>query len=279
MVYPTAIVGGGRHYQRKVDGLGIPVFAQMFTEMSVGKVDFLARRRSSSTSAISSRAIGTPCLAPSRAPSFAIKRYYATVNGRVVIDRLLPQNADRRRFDSQSVRGEVYPDPVPLITSGVPLLEATEHLRQDVGATSDRRSIDECAGVSAEENHFRAAGQVQRISQNGARMIAVGSPPAPSMPCSARSPISSEVDQAVTLTSLLEPIMMVVFSSIVVAVPADLHDGAGHPITTLHTPRPDFRRAARSDERAVRRTSIRVTRPVSSTRSSPSTDAESPGAR
>ena len=58
----------GRHHQR-VDGLGHSgVRADVHGNVG-GKVGLPARRRLSSMSAISSRAIGTPCSAPSQAPS------------------------------------------------------------------------------------------------------------------------------------------------------------------------------------------------------------------
>ncbi|HVG02893.1 MAG TPA: type II secretion system F family protein, partial [Nitrospira sp.] len=123
MVYPTAIIGVAVIVISVLMVWVIPVFAQMFLEMSGGKIGLpgptqlvinISNFFQSYWYFMGGALVGA---------IMAIKRYYATVNGRVVIDRLLlkiPIIGDLIRKASVAKFTRTLGT---LITSGVPLLE------------------------------------------------------------------------------------------------------------------------------------------------------------
>ncbi len=219
MVYPTAIVGVAVIIISVLMVWVIPVFAQMFLEMSGGKVGLpgptqivinVSNFFQSFWYAMFGALVGT---------IFAIKRYYATVNGRVVIDRLLlkmPVVGDLIRKASVAKFTRTLGT---LITSGVPLLEGLSICAK----TSGNKVIEEAlmnarVSISGGKTISEPLAKCNVFPKMVTHMIAVGESTGAldAMLGKIADFYEDEVDQAVeTLTSLLEPIMMVVLGTII----------------------------------------------------------------
>lgn len=219
MVYPTAIVGVAVVIISVLMVWVIPVFAQMFTEMSGGKVGLpgptqivinISNFFQSYWYAMFGVVVGV---------IIAIKRYYATVNGRVVIDRLLlkmPIVGDLIRKASVAKFTRTLGT---LITSGVPLLEGLSICAK----TSGNKVIEEAlmnarVSISGGKTISEPLAKCNVFPKMVTHMIAVGESTGAldAMLGKIADFYEDEVDQAVeTLTSLLEPIMMVVLGTII----------------------------------------------------------------
>ncbi|MBX3343765.1 MAG: type II secretion system F family protein [Nitrospira sp.] len=219
MVYPTAIVGVAVVIISVLMVWVIPVFAQMFTEMSGGKVGLpgptqivinISNFFQSYWYAMFGVVVGV---------IIAIKRYYATVNGRVVIDKLLlkmPIVGDLIRKASVAKFTRTLGT---LITSGVPLLEGLSICAK----TSGNKVIEEAlmnarVSISGGKTISEPLAKCNVFPKMVTHMIAVGESTGAldAMLGKIADFYEDEVDQAVeTLTSLLEPIMMVVLGTII----------------------------------------------------------------
>jgi type IV pilus assembly protein PilC len=219
MVYPTAIVGVAVVIISVLMVWVIPVFAQMFTEMSGGKVGLpgptqivinISNFFQSYWYAMFGVVVGV---------IIAIKRYYATVNGRVVIDKLLlkmPIVGDLIRKASVAKFTRTLGT---LITSGVPLLEGLSICAK----TSGNKVIEEAlmnarVSISGGKTLSEPLAKCNVFPKMVTHMIAVGESTGAldAMLGKIADFYEDEVDQAVeTLTSLLEPIMMVVLGTII----------------------------------------------------------------
>ena len=219
MVYPTAIVGVAVIIIGVLMVWVIPVFAQMFLEMSGGKVGLpgptqivinVSNFFQSYWYAMGGAMVGAV---------IAIKRYYATVNGRVVIDRLLlkmPIVGDLIRKASVAKFTRTLGT---LITSGVPLLEGLSICAK----TSGNKVIEEAlmnarVSISGGKTISEPLAKCNVFPKMVTHMIAVGESTGAldAMLGKIADFYEDEVDQAVeTLTSLLEPIMMVVLGTII----------------------------------------------------------------
>ena len=219
MVYPTAIVGVAVVIIGVLMVWVIPVFAQMFLEMSGGKVGLpgptqivinVSNFFQSYWYAMGGAMVGAV---------IAIKRYYATVNGRVVIDRLLlkmPIVGDLIRKASVAKFTRTLGT---LITSGVPLLEWLSICAK----TSGNKVIEEAlmnarVSISGGKTISEPLAKCNVFPKMVTHMIAVGESTGAldAMLGKIADFYEDEVDQAVeTLTSLLEPIMMVVLGTII----------------------------------------------------------------
>ncbi|HUM40624.1 MAG TPA: type II secretion system F family protein [Nitrospira sp.] len=219
MVYPTAIVGVAVIIISVLMVWVIPVFAQMFTEMSGGKVGLpgptqivinVSNFFQSYWYAMFGAVVGV---------IIAIKRYYATVNGRVVIDKLLlkmPIVGDLIRKASVAKFTRTLGT---LITSGVPLLEGLSICAK----TSGNKVIEEAlmnarVSISGGKTISEPLAKCNVFPKMVTHMIAVGESTGAldAMLGKIADFYEDEVDQAVeTLTSLLEPIMMVVLGTII----------------------------------------------------------------
>ena len=219
MVYPTAIVGVAVVIIGVLMVWVIPVFAQMFLEMSGGKVGLpgptqivinVSNFFQSYWYAMGGAMVGAV---------IAIKRYYATVNGRVVIDRLLlkmPIVGDLIRKASVAKFTRTLGT---LITSGVPLLEGLSICAK----TSGNKVIEEAlmnarVSISGGKTISEPLAKCNVFPKMVTHMIAVGESTGAldAMLGKIADFYEDEVDQAVeTLTSLLEPIMMVVLGTII----------------------------------------------------------------
>ncbi|MEP7150682.1 MAG: type II secretion system F family protein [Nitrospira sp.] len=219
MVYPTAIVGVAIIVISVLMVWVIPVFAQMFLEMSGGKIGLpgptqlvinISNFFQSYWYAMGGALVGL---------IIAIKRYYATVNGRIVIDRLLlkiPVVGDLIRKASVAKFTRTLGT---LITSGVPLLEGLSICAK----TSGNKVIEEAlmnarVSISGGKTISEPLAKCNVFPKMVTHMIAVGESTGAldAMLGKIADFYEDEVDQAVdTLTSLLEPIMMVVLGTVI----------------------------------------------------------------
>jgi len=219
MVYPTAIVGVAVIIISVLMVWVIPVFAQMFLEMSGGKVGLPGPTQIVINVSNFFQSYWYAMGGAMVAMVVAIKRYYATVNGRVVIDRLLlkvPIVGDLIRKASVAKFTRTLGT---LITSGVPLLEGLSICAK----TSGNKVIEEAlmnarVSISGGKTISEPLAKCNVFPKMVTHMIAVGESTGAldAMLGKIADFYEDEVDQAVeTLTSLLEPIMMVVLGTII----------------------------------------------------------------
>lgn len=219
MVYPSAIVGVAVIIISVLMIWVIPVFAQMFMEMSGGKVGLPGPTQIVINVSNFFQSYWYAMGGAMVAMVIAIKRYYATVNGRVVIDRLLlkvPIVGDLIRKASVAKFTRTLGT---LITSGVPLLEGLSICAK----TSGNKVIEEAlmnarVSISGGKTISEPLAKCNVFPKMVTHMIAVGESTGAldAMLGKIADFYEDEVDQAVeTLTSLLEPIMMVVLGTII----------------------------------------------------------------
>ena len=219
MVYPSAIVGVAVIIISVLMVWVIPVFAQMFMEMSGGKVGLPGPTQIVINVSNFFQSYWYAMGGAMVAIVIAIKRYYATVNGRVVIDRLLlkvPIVGDLIRKASVAKFTRTLGT---LITSGVPLLEGLSICAK----TSGNKVIEEAlmnarVSISGGKTISEPLAKCNVFPKMVTHMIAVGESTGAldAMLGKIADFYEDEVDQAVeTLTSLLEPIMMVVLGTII----------------------------------------------------------------
>ena len=219
MVYPTAIVGVAVIIISVLMVWVIPVFAQMFLEMSGGKVGLPGPTQIVINVSNFFQSYWYAMGGAMVAAAIAIKRYYATVNGRVVIDRLLlkvPIVGDLIRKASVAKFTRTLGT---LITSGVPLLAGLSLCAK----TSGNKVIEEAlmnarVSISGGKTISEPLAKCNVFPKMVTHMIAVGESTGAldAMLGKIADFYEDEVDQAVeTLTSLLEPIMMVVLGTII----------------------------------------------------------------
>ena len=219
MVYPSAIVGVAVIIISVLMVWVIPVFAQMFMEMSGGKVGLPGPTQIVINVSNFFQSYWYAMGGAMVAMVIAIKRYYATVNGRVVIDRLLlkvPIVGDLIRKASVAKFTRTLGT---LITSGVPLLEGLSICAK----TSGNKVIEEAlmnarVSISGGKTISEPLAKCNVFPKMVTHMIAVGESTGAldAMLGKIADFYEDEVDQAVeTLTSLLEPIMMVVLGTII----------------------------------------------------------------
>ena len=219
MVYPSAIVGVAVIIISVLMIWVIPVFAQMFMEMSGGKVGLPGPTQIVINVSNFFQSYWYAMGGAMVAAVIAIKRYYATVNGRVVIDRLLlkvPIVGDLIRKASVAKFTRTLGT---LITSGVPLLEGLSICAK----TSGNKVIEEAlmnarVSISGGKTISEPLAKCNVFPKMVTHMIAVGESTGAldAMLGKIADFYEDEVDQAVeTLTSLLEPIMMVVLGTII----------------------------------------------------------------
>ena len=219
MVYPTAIVGVAVIIISVLMVWVIPVFAQRLLEMSGGKVGLPGPTQIVINVSNFFQSYWYAMGGAMVAAAIAIKRYYATVNGRVVIDRLLlkvPIVGDLIRKASVAKFTRTLGT---LITSGVPLLEGLSICAK----TSGNKVIEEAlmnarVSISGGKTISEPLAKCNVFPKMVTHMIAVGESTGAldAMLGKIADFYEDEVDQAVeTLTSLLEPIMMVVLGTII----------------------------------------------------------------
>ena len=219
MVYPSAIVGVAIIVISVLMVWVIPVFAQMFLEMSGGRMGLpgptqlvinISNFFQSYWYFMGGALVGI---------IMGIKRYYATVNGRVVIDRLLlkiPIVGDLIRKASVAKFTRTLGT---LITSGVPLLEGLSICAKTSGnKVIEQALMNARVSISGGKTISEPLAKCNVFPKMVTHMIAVGESTGAldAMLGKIADFYEDEVDQAVdTLTSLLEPIMMVVLGTII----------------------------------------------------------------
>ena len=219
MVYPTAIVGVAVIIISVLMVWVIPVFAQMFLEMSGGKVGLPGPTQIVINVSNFFQSYWYAMGGAMVAAAIAIKRYYATVNGRVVIDRLLlkvPIVGDLIRKASVAKFTRTLGT---LITSGVPLLEGLSICAKTSGnKVIEGALMNARVSISGGKTISEPLAKCNVFPKMVTHMIAVGESTGAldAMLGKIADFYEDEVDQAVeTLTSLLEPIMMVVLGTII----------------------------------------------------------------
>lgn len=213
MVYPSAILGVAGIVITVLMIWVIPIFAKMFDELSGGKVGLPGPTQlviEMSNAFQSYWYIIGGLLA---AGAFAVKKYYATTNGRMVIDKSLlkvPIFGDLIRKASIAKFTRTLGT---LLSSGVPLLDGLSICAK----TSGNKVVEEALlntriSISGGKTIAEPLTESQVFPKMVTHMIAVGESTGAldSMLGKIADFYEDEVDQAVaSLTSLLEPLMMV----------------------------------------------------------------------
>jgi len=213
MVYPAAIVGIATIVITVLMIWVIPVFEKMFKEMSGGKMALpgptqlvidMSNFVQSSWYIILGTIVGVV---------FAFKKYYATPQGRLTVDKLvlrLPVFGDLIRKASVAKFTRTLGT---LITSGVPLLEALSICAKTAGnKVIEGVLMDARVSISGGKTISDPLAKSETFPKMVTHMIAVGESTGAldNMLGKIADFYEDEVDQAVTnLTALLEPMMMV----------------------------------------------------------------------
>lgn len=219
MVYPSAIMGVAVIVITILLIWVIPIFAKMFTEMSGGKVGLpsLTQFVIDVSNFVSSYIIYMAVAAGGAL--YALKRYYGTPAGRLVMDRFalrVPVMGDLIRKASVAKFTRTLGT---LITSGVPIMDGL----MITAKTSGNRVVED-AILSARQSISGGKTLSDPLSRDGVfpkmvtHMISVGESTGAldTMLGKIADFYDDEVDQAVeTLTSLLEPIMMVFLGTVI----------------------------------------------------------------
>jgi type IV pilus assembly protein PilC len=219
MVYPAAIIGVAVIVITILMIWVIPIFAKMFTEMSAGKVGLpgptqlvidISNFMSSYIVYMVVAAMGL---------LYALKRYYGTPSGRMIMDRLslrVPVMGDLIRKASVAKFTRTLGT---LITSGVPIMDGL----MITAKTSGNKVVEE-AILSARQSISGGKTLADPLSRSDVfpkmvtHMISVGESTGAldAMLGKIADFYDDEVDQAVeTLTSLLEPMMMVFLGTVI----------------------------------------------------------------
>ena len=219
MVYPAAIMGVAVIVIAVLMMWVIPIFAKMFTELSGGKVGLPGPTQLVIDISNLFTSYWYVMLGSTVAVIFGIKKYYATPKGRMVIDKLLlkaPVVGDLIRKASVAKFTRTLGT---LLASGVPLLDGMTICAK----TSGNKVIEETlinarlsiAGGKTIADPLAASGVFPKMVTH---MIAVGESTGAldAMLGKIADFYEDEVDQAVaSLTSLLEPMMMVFLGIII----------------------------------------------------------------
>ena len=213
MIYPSAILGVAGIVITVLMIWVIPIFSQMFSELSGGKMGLpgptqlvidVSNAFQSYWYMVAGLIVGA---------SFGIKKYYATPKGRMVIDKFLlktPVFGDLIRKASVAKFTRTLGT---LLSSGVPLLDGLTICAK----TSGNKVIEEAivnarVSISGGKTIAEPLAQSQVFPKMVTHMIAVGESTGAldAMLGKIADFYEDEVDQAVaSLTALLEPAMMV----------------------------------------------------------------------
>jgi type IV pilus assembly protein PilC len=219
MVYPTAIIGVAVIVISVLMVWVIPIFAKMFAEMSQGKMGLPGPTQLVIDISNFFQSFWYFLLGGLVGGVIALKRYYGTTNGRVVIDRLLLKTPIIGDLIRKASVAKFTRTLGTLITSGVPLLEGLSICAK----TSGNKVIEEALmhariSISGGKTISEPLAKSQVFPKMVTHMIAVGESTGAldAMLGKIADFYEDEVDQAVAaLTSLLEPMMMVVLGTII----------------------------------------------------------------
>ncbi|OLC00638.1 MAG: pilus assembly protein PilC [Nitrospirae bacterium 13_1_40CM_62_7] len=219
MVYPSAIMGVAVIVITVLMIFVIPIFARMFLEMSGGKVGlpFATQMVIDVSNFMKSNILFL--IMGAAALVYAIKRYYATPKGRLVMDRMflkLPVMGDLIR---KAAVAKFTRTLGTLITSGVPILEGLTITSKTAG-----NKVVEGAILMARQSISEGKTVAEPLAKSGVfpsmvtHMISVGEATGAldAMLGKIADFYDEEVDASVAaLTALLEPMMMVFLGTII----------------------------------------------------------------
>ncbi len=219
MVYPSAIMGVAVIVISVLMIFVIPIFARMFLEMSGGKVGlpFATQLVIDVSNFMKSNILFL--IMGAAALVYAIKRYYATPKGRLVMDRFflrLPVMGDLIR---KAAVAKFTRTLGTLITSGVPILEGLTITSKTAG-----NKVVEGAILMARQSISEGKTVAEPLAKSGVfpsmvtHMISVGEATGAldAMLGKIADFYDEEVDASVAaLTALLEPMMMVFLGTII----------------------------------------------------------------
>ncbi|MEX5218206.1 MAG: type II secretion system F family protein [Nitrospiraceae bacterium] len=219
MVYPIAILGVAVIVIAVLMVWVIPIFAKMFAEMSGGKVGLPGPTQLVIDISNFFQSYIVYIVIALAAGIYGTKRYYNTANGRVVIDRLLLKLPIFGDIIRKAAVAKFTRTLGTLITSGVPLLEGLGICAK----TSGNKVIEEALlgariSISSGKTISEPLAKSQVFPKMVTHMISVGESTGAldAMLGKIADFYEDEVDQAVAaMTSLLEPIMMVVLGTII----------------------------------------------------------------
>ena len=219
MVYPIAILGVAVIVIGVLMVWVIPIFAKMFAEMSGGKVGLPGPTQLVIDISDFFQNYIVYIILAIVALIYAVKRYYKTAKGRVVIDRLLLRVPVFGEVIRKASVAKFTRTLGTLISSGVPLLEALGICAK----TSGNKVIEEAllgarVSISSGKTISEPLAKSQVFPKMVTHMISVGESTGAldAMLGKIADFYEDEVDQAVAaMTSLLEPIMMVFLGTII----------------------------------------------------------------
>ncbi len=219
MVYPAAIIGVAVIVISILMIWVIPIFAKMFTELSGGKMGLPGPTQLVIDVSNLFQSYWYVMAGAIVALAFGIKKYYGTANGRMNIDKLLlkiPVIGDLIRKASVAKLTRTLGT---LLSSGVPLLDGLLICAK----TSGNKVIEEVlvnarVSISGGKTIAEPLAKSEVFPKMVTHMIAVGESTGAldTMLGKIADFYEDEVDQAVAaLTSLLEPVMMVVLGVVI----------------------------------------------------------------
>lgn len=219
MVYPIAILGVAVIVIAVLMVWVIPIFAKMFAEMSGGKVGLPGPTQLVIDISNFFQSYIVYIVIALAAGIYGTKRYYKTTNGRIVIDRFLLKLPIFGDIIRKAAVAKFTRTLGTLITSGVPLLEGLGICAK----TSGNKVIEEALlgariSISSGKTISEPLAKSQVFPKMVTHMISVGESTGAldAMLGKIADFYEDEVDQAVAaMTSLLEPIMMVVLGTII----------------------------------------------------------------
>jgi type IV pilus assembly protein PilC len=219
MVYPLTIVGVAIIVITILMIWVIPIFAKMFTDLSGGKVglpgptQFVINLSEFMQNYIVYIVVALGGIV------YAVKRYYKTANGRIVIDRLLLKMPVIGELIRKTSVAKFTRTLGTLITSGVPIMDGLM-----ITAKTSGNKIVENAILGARQSISGGKTLADPLSKSDVfpkmvvHMISVGESTGAldAMLGKIADFYDDEVDQAVAaLTSLLEPAMMVFLGTVI----------------------------------------------------------------
>lgn len=219
MIYPSAILGVAGIVITVLMIFVIPIFAKMFEELSNGKVGLPGPTQiviDISNAFQSYWYIGVGIMVGA---VVSVKKYYATPKGRMAIDKFLLKTPIFGDLIRKASVAKFTRTLGTLLSSGVPLLDGLSICAK----TSGNKVIEEAllnarVSISGGKTIADPLTASQVFPKMVTHMIAVGESTGAldAMLGKIADFYEDEVDQAVdTLTSLLEPIMMVVLGTII----------------------------------------------------------------
>jgi len=219
MIYPAAIVSVAVAVIAILMIWVIPVFARMFSEMSGGKVGLPGPTQLVIDTSNFIQTNVVYMLVAAAAAGYGVKRYYGTKKGRVAIDRLVLKLPVFGPLIQKAAVAKFTRTLGTLVSSGVPILEG-----MSIVAKTSGNKVVEMAIMAARQSISEGKTIADPLAKTAVfpkmvtHMIAVGESTGAldAMLGKIADFYEDEVDNAVAaLTSLLEPVMMVVLGSIV----------------------------------------------------------------